>query len=290
MSEAQYYTQIGCLGAAFDSVEHFRLHTKWNPSLHTHGSYELYLLYDGDAQIRTETGTHSLKAGQAALIVPHTYHAISNSTESFRLGAVRLQLFKLAAPANAEEARLHGLLDTVSRASVVLLGEQPQLLKWVPEFMQAQTSTEAANDYLLRAYCTQILIFLLRALPAAVKEPGRSSKPTPKITDASQMARTNLIDDYIYLHYLDADITVLAEMLSISEQHLRRFLKQAFGMSFSELLSRQRIQISKHLLRTTTAPVSEIWPQVGFQSPQHFYQAFKRYTGMTATRYREQFR
>lgn len=288
-SEKQYYTEIGCLGAAFDSLEHFRMHTTRNLSMHIHSTYELYLLYEGEALIRTESGIHPLQAGQAALIAPHTYHAISNVTEGFRLGAVHLQLYKLASPTNAEETRLHSLLDAASLSSVTLLGQQPQLLTLILQFMQAQTSREVGNAYLLRSYCTQILVFLLRALPVP-DVPNHTGKTAPNITGTTQMERTNIIDDYIYMNYLDADITILAEMLSISEQHLRRFLKTAYGMSFSELLNRQRIQIAKHLLRTTTAPVSEIWPQVGFQSPQHFYQAFKRYTGMTATAYRAQFR
>lgn len=284
--ESRCHVEIGCLGAVFDSVEHFRVHKERKMAMHVHIAYELYLLYEGEAMITTEYGQFPLKKGEAALIVPHTYHAINNTSKAFRLGAAYLQLYKLSAPKDPEEKLLHGLLDAASRSSVILLREQPELLRLMQQFVQAQDSRGPANAYLLRAYSMEILIHLLRALPLTPELPASTLKTATHATGAAQIERTNIIDDYIFLNYLDADITVLADKLSISEQHLRRFLKSAYGMSFSELLNRQRIQICKHLLQTTAAPVGEIWQQAGFQSSQHFSAAFKKYTGMTATQYR----
>jgi two-component system response regulator YesN len=59
-------------------------------------------------------------------------------------------------------------------------------------------------------------------------------------------------------------------------------------MSFSQLLNKQRVNISKKLLQNTDKYISEIWEAVGFGSAQNFAIAFKKYTGTSPSEYREQ--
>lgn len=258
--------------------------------MHTHITHELYLLYDGEARISTEQGNYPLKKGQAALIAPNTYHTIANMSKTFQLRAVNLQLYKLSAPTDPEETRLHALLDAARQPGVLLLGTQPELLRLIQLLAQAKHADAPANTYLLRAYATELLVHLLRAIPTSPVT-ARETLPTATlVTSATQLERMHIIEEYMMFHCADADIVELAQQLAVSEQHLRRFIKANYAMTFTQLLSRQRIQICKHLLQTTASPIGEIWQQVGFQSSQHFSAAFKRYTGMTASQYRSRFR
>lgn len=69
--------------------------------------------------------------------------------------------------------------------------------------------------------------------------------------------------------------------------HLCKLLRKSLGLSFTELLGRQRVEAARHLLANPNLRVSEIAYQVGFQSLTHFNRTFKKVVGISPTRYRD---
>jgi len=288
---AYYHAEIGGIGAVLECPgEAARFRTQRNIAMHTHITYELYFLYEGEAKILTEDKTYRIRAGQLALVTPNTYHAIVNVSKTFRLGAIYLQIYRLAAPEKNDPEYLAALLDLLEDASVLQLREQPELFRVMRQIIAEQAAQVPASECLLRAYTTELLVLLLRALPKPEERTKKTEKRATLSVSITRLERMQVIEEYVMFHCSMADITTLADRLCISEQHLRRFLREAYGMTFTELLNRQRVQICKHLLQTTAEPINRIWQQVGFQSPQYFSVAFKRYTGMTASQYRSRFR
>lgn len=77
----------------------------------------------------------------------------------------------------------------------------------------------------------------------------------------------------------------LASDLGISVRQLQRFLK-ASGTSFREVLARQRLEASKHLLRSTDHSIQTIAVECGFASPQTFSRAFSNAFGQSPSIFR----
>ena len=102
------------------------------------------------------------------------------------------------------------------------------------------------------------------------------------------MDRWAVIEQYIASHYKTPDISELAGIIAVSEQHLRRFLRSSYNMTFSQLVNRHRINISKRLLADDTRSVYEIAEMVGYHSLQNFSVAFRKVTGQSASEYRAQ--
>ncbi len=76
------------------------------------------------------------------------------------------------------------------------------------------------------------------------------------------------------------------------ELHLSRFyfcnlFKKNTGLTFTEHLSRVRVEQVKKLLLNPNMRVSEIAFQTGFQSLTHFNRLFRKVTGQSPTEYRE---
>jgi AraC-like DNA-binding protein len=63
--------------------------------------------------------------------------------------------------------------------------------------------------------------------------------------------------------------------------------KKATGLTFTDYLSRVRIETAKNLLLNPNLRVSEIACEVGFQSLTHFNCVFRNLTGQSPSRYRE---
>lgn len=79
----------------------------------------------------------------------------------------------------------------------------------------------------------------------------------------------------------------LSEHLHVSPSYFSMLFKQHTGYSLIEYLNRFRIEKAKALLNDPELKAYEIGNLVGFQDEKYFYLLFKRYTGLTATQFRD---
>ena len=76
-----------------------------------------------------------------------------------------------------------------------------------------------------------------------------------------------------------------ARDLAMSPRTLRRRLRGR-RTSFQNILDEVRTELSKQYLRTTDLSVEQISDRIGFSEVSTFYQAFKKWTGMSVKEYR----
>lgn len=82
-------------------------------------------------------------------------------------------------------------------------------------------------------------------------------------------------------------INRVAEHFGINERTLRRKLESQ-ETSFSELMGKVQCKYAKNLLKDSEVPVESIAERLQFSEPSAFYRAFKRWTGLTPSEYRDQ--
>ena len=284
------FAEIDGLGIVFETLENVHFFTQRNVGMHMHMVFELYVLQEGEARITTENGTYMLAPGEVVLIPPKVYHAMNNVSENFRLISVSFQLYKISRLQNEAEKQMNDILDMLLRSDLVLLKEQPQIVHTFKMLMQARSDQGLANSFLMNAYAMEILIYLIRALPPVLEAPSGILNKSNRQIKAMELDRMSVIEGYLYEHYADGNIADLADRLALSEQHVRRFLRKNYDMSFSQLLNKQRVNVSKKLLQNTDKYIAEIWEAVGFGSAQNFAIAFKKYTGISPSEFREKHR
>lgn len=78
----------------------------------------------------------------------------------------------------------------------------------------------------------------------------------------------------------------LAGRLHVSPDHLTRAVKRATGLTLSEYIQKQRVELAKQLLCCTRQKVSEIALSVGYPHFSQFSKIFKKHTGLTPQAYR----
>ena len=79
-----------------------------------------------------------------------------------------------------------------------------------------------------------------------------------------------------------------AKVVNTSVRYFCKVFKTYTGITFVDYLTRLRIEKSKNLLLNPHRRVSEVAFEVGFESLTQFNRSFKKLTGMTPTKYREQ--
>ncbi|MDH7795001.1 MULTISPECIES: helix-turn-helix domain-containing protein [unclassified Beijerinckia] len=92
--------------------------------------------------------------------------------------------------------------------------------------------------------------------------------------------------------YLDEGIPILAdvaEMAGVSARTFQRKLAHV-GLSYSDVLDTVRYESASKLLRDTDCKIIDVAFSSGYTDPAHFSRAFRRISGITPRRFREQSR
>lgn len=85
----------------------------------------------------------------------------------------------------------------------------------------------------------------------------------------------------------DPSLERVADEMHMAPRTLRRRLSE-LGTSFHEIVEQLRRGLAVEYLVTTAQPVEDIAGQLGYSDPSNFGRAFRRWTGMSPTAWREQ--
>ena len=102
----------------------------------------------------------------------------------------------------------------------------------------------------------------------------------------------NLVDKitaFIDENYNDPNLSLatIAQFVKLTENYVSSFFKENKGITIQNYIQQKRMTKAAELLEKTSMPVSEIVEQIGYNSTNTFYKAFKRYYGITPKNYKE---
>jgi len=114
----------------------------------------------------------------------------------------------------------------------------------------------------------------------------KQSHAVQKPLDARRLSR---VTEFIAAS-VDREFTVkdLASVACMSPAHFSRSFKAATGAAPHEYVSRQRLDLARHLLSTSDRPLVDIAYATGFSSQANFNRAFRKAVGTTPSLYRAQ--
>ena len=113
---------------------------------------------------------------------------------------------------------------------------------------------------------------------------AEKTAPQSRMPDIYRMA---WLEDLIAnCYYEPLTTSSLANMLHISTRHLSRIIKEQYGMTFHEILTKKRLDTAAALLTTTDDSVNTILKKVGYSNSSSFYKDFAAKFGVTPSEYR----
>lgn len=113
---------------------------------------------------------------------------------------------------------------------------------------------------------------------------GRKENKSPKEI-------VELIETYIVGHMKDSELLVsdIADKLFLNKDYLNRIFKKEKGMSISQYLIQERMNLASLLLQDTKNSVNDVAEKVGYNNYPYFASSFKRYHGCSPSQYQKQF-
>ena len=179
-------------------------------------------------------------------------------------------------------------LEVIEKSKSISPGTKFIILSGYDEFQYAQKAVQLqVFDYLLKPIDQNKLFLTIdRALNLSLQEDiSDALESTP-----SELSLGEDAVNYIYRNYRETDLSLsmLSKKLHVSSSYLSRVFKKETNMSFSEFLTKVRMETAITILMShpqySTLKVSE---EVGYKSQHYFCKVFRNYTGMTPTEYRE---
>ncbi len=111
--------------------------------------------------------------------------------------------------------------------------------------------------------------------------------PAPRVLHPDVRERVVRAREYLDEHLSeDVSLSTLAREVALSPFHLSRLFRQEVGESPHRYLVRRRLDRAARLLISTPLTVTQVSDRVGFGSPAHFAQSFRRRFGVPPSVYR----
>lgn len=171
-------------------------------------------------------------------------------------------------------------------------------------------SGHAEFDYAQRALQYGVVEYLLKPIDkkkliAAVELALKRNEDFDQIEQMKRLVDAKLIEtaqeDRLYsepikeaIRYLDqhlhkpVSLRDLSLLLHMNSSYLSVLFKEQTGLTFSNYLTRKRIQRAKELLASTRLSIAEISEQVGYQTSKYFVKVFKASENTSPAKYRRQ--
>lgn len=96
------------------------------------------------------------------------------------------------------------------------------------------------------------------------------------------------IDDYYWDNNMS--LNMVADKFNKNPAYLSKLFKKETSRNFSDYIINLRIDRAKELLEDVSLKTYEVANKVGYVDPSHFIKVFKKYTGMSTSKYRENHR
>lgn len=166
------------------------------------------------------------------------------------------------------------------------------------EFDYAQRALElGVIQYLLKPVQRQKLLDAVQKAAEKIQAHRQMGRVT-KMIDPSLPSFRESPDAYSEpileaLHFIDEHLSAkigmkdVAATVHLNPNYLSAHFKEQVGMTFSEYLTRKRLQYAKSLLLNSSSTVADIAEKSGYQTAKYFVKIFKEYEKMTPSQFRK---
>ncbi len=90
-----------------------------------------------------------------------------------------------------------------------------------------------------------------------------------------------------YACHGDMQISFIAKTLRCNPTKLQKQFRESYGISIRRFIIEKRLEQAKHLLLSTSLPISEIAASIGYSGRKYLDSLFMKCEGMTASAYRK---
>lgn len=251
---------------------------------HKHDFFEILYVYSGTCTHYVEKNFTPLHEGDCCILPPGISHCLVD-TENAQIGLVLIHpeaLKSLFALLSTSQDSLSCFLRDIfckQKLDYYLLFHTENNPILCESLFALKDEMLCNDEYSDRLALTKLSVFLLNI--------SRTCQYTERSSHRAVANQDQQILSMIYEQYATITLAQLAETLHYSIPYCSKYLKKNMGCTFSELIQKVRFQQARNLLANSSLPVNQIGKNIGYETPENFFRAFKKVYGMTPSQYRK---
>lgn len=264
---------------------------KYNENGHWHEHIELWFLRDGNVDLKINNTQYEMKNFDLAVVNPSEIHSISFDSTIFYDCLVISPLFMQSgigrdnlygANDNNLIFKKSGIGQTFETGDFILKNHirDPKIKEFFDRIIEESEEKKVAFDLAILSSICDLLVYLYRNHMATIpNDDGAGKHDFENIKPAIKYLTENYTTDISYVK--------LAQICNINPHYFCKQFKKLTGKSVISYINELRISQSKFLMRNTKFSVTEIAFTVGYNDANYFSRIFKKVTGVSPTKFRE---
>lgn len=246
--------------------------------------YMLIYAAHGEGRHYINNACSEFKEGDIVLVNPNVEHCICSDTNGRGLSVYCCSFIKDILPCRLSDLErdfpeLHSFLCGEIQFIRACDTPQKDIRSLMIKMLDNYTYLQPGYVLAIGAELTEAIVNIMRLCSV---DQGLDSKLNSSTIIGN-------VTNYVKRHiYEKIQLSVVADVLHISVQHLCRVFKKHTNMTFSEYVNRMRIEKIKNELIYTDRPLYIIYDDYDL-TPKHLNRIFKQYTGYSAQDYKEKF-
>lgn len=271
-----------------DGPIHLMKHARYIPAgLHKHEFFEFFYVLQGACTHVCDNTSYSLSAGDFCLWqfnIPHYIQADCDDCLAVNIliqkSAFQSYFFGILSEQHLLSTYFKKILYGEGDSPMLLFrtGNDRKLLALICAMYLEYQKKPVHWQSLITSYLGFLFVYLLRDHQEHLITAPESSAYDPSLQ----------IFQYIQAHYDTVTLEMLCENFSYTAAYLSRLIKKKSGMTFSQIVTRLRIDHGAWLLANTERNIAQIAAEIGCADSSHFGRLFQKYYGCTPGAYRKQ--
>ncbi|MBO4391649.1 MAG: helix-turn-helix domain-containing protein [Lachnospiraceae bacterium] len=252
---------------------------------HSRNSYEIHYISYGYGTLIADDARYDLTPGTFFMTGPQVFHEqISDPAEPMREYGAYL---KVSLPRSKPESEaLRAFLNHPFYIGQADLDLYESMKRLISELEQRPEG----NELMLSAIFQQLIVQIARQynraerpVPETLPSPKNLTPGTKGLTPADKTYLT--IEEAFLYNYRDLTLDSLAGLLNLSRRQTERLLLKHYNKTFQQKKKEARMSAACILLQSGDKSVASVAEELGYSSPEHFSNAFKKYYRMTPSAY-----
>lgn len=255
---------------------------------HKHAYFEILYVLDGQCDNTIFDTELLLKKGDFCLIAPHISHGVKNFDDNSIVIniLVRESTFLDTFMNYIKDKDLlsiffinHLFSKTKTKYLIFHTHGDSQILNYVLQMYEEHKQMDIYSDRIICSMFSILMSLLNRNY-------------NKDITISQNNIIKNLPDfqiiDYLLKNYKHASLENISKEFHYTVPYCSKLIKETTGYSFSELLTKIRMQNGKNLLLNTRFSIEAISLNLGYKNPETFIRVFKKNYLITPHQFRKQ--
>ena len=253
--------------------------------LHWHEQMEFTIIREGSATYNINLSSYTIKKGDIIILLPFSLHDINLGSSSGMVSdtfVFSMDMLDIKTADACSIKYLTPLNEGLYDISPVITPAHSSYEKIISLF------NELYITYNTKSIGFELVIkSILLRLISSIFEDNLACPKSNISSDDAHINKLKIVIDYIH-HNLGCKITVssLARLCSYSEYYFMNFFKKYTGMTCTQYINAQRLDLAAFYLRNKDIAIMDIAMEVGFDNISYFNKRFKETYNMTPKEYR----